>query len=259
MCSEQTQNNTTFVDHIDTDLQDDDQTGRTRQKASNKYLVSFKDGKYSQKKNVDTSHRYNLVASQHEVKVDVSILEPCCVNPNSLINIQQVLCHLKTLARQWLCVVCDGQPYSLICKLMAKDPQSFGWLLLRPGGGHIEINMFRSFSDIYFDVFLRDIARLLGFQTQKALNYCKRANDHHKSWDILNIAMEGTAAEMVLTYVREAINENQVPTAHGFKDYFLSMSQNNMNNMKMKVLYDAVMRYLLAIVLFDMVCGEIII
>ena len=247
MCSEQTQNNTTFVDHIDTDLQDDDHTGRIRQKTSNKYLVSFKDGKYSQKKNVDTSHRYNLVAPQHEVKVDVSILEPCCVNPNSLINIQQVLCHLKTDQRQWLSVVCDGQSYSLIRKLNAKDPQSFGWLLLRAGGGHIEINMFRSFFYIYFDVFLQDIARLLGFQTQKALDYCKRANDHHKSWDILNIAMEGTAAKMVLPYVREAMNENQVPTAQGFKGYFLSMSQ---NNMKMKVLYDAVMRYLLAIVLF---------
>ena len=35
-------------------------------------------------------------------------------------------------------------------------PSSYGWLLLRPGGGHIEINMFRPLFEIYFDVFLTE-------------------------------------------------------------------------------------------------------
>ena len=99
---------------------------------------------------------------------------------------------------------------------MSKDPDSYGWILLRPGGGHIEINMFREFFEIYFDVFLEDLAKLLGFQSEKAISYCKKATDHHKTWDIIRIALEGTSAEMVLPYGRmcllvQAIYDKYVP------------------------------------------------
>ena len=105
--------------------------------------------------------------------------------------------------------------------------------------------MFRAFFDIYFDVLLEDLAKLLGFQSEKAISYCKKATDHHKTWDIIRIALEGTSAEMVLPYVRMCLQKGQTPTAQSLKDHFSSIS-----SMKMQVLFEAVTRYLLAIVLF---------
>ena len=122
---------------------------------------------------------------------------------------------------------------------------SQGLILLRPGGGHIEINMFRAFFDIYFDVILEDLAKLFGFQSEKAISYCKKAIDHHKTWDIIRTALEETSAEMVLPYVRMCLQKGQSPTAQSLKDHFSSIS-----SMKMQVLFQAVTRYLLAIVLF---------
>ena len=100
---------TKIADHID--AQEDVQTARQSTRSCSTYMVSFKDGKFSQQKLVDTSKRYNLVESQHEV------------DPNSFLNVKQVLAHLKTMAstdeRQWVSVVVDGQPYSLIRKIMS--------------------------------------------------------------------------------------------------------------------------------------------
>ena len=86
----------------------------------------------------------------------ISVSSPCFQNPNSYDRLKSVLNHIQDVGnlnddeqnveqRNWLSVVCDGLPYTMVQKLINRDPSKYGWLLLRPGGGHIEMNMVRAF------------------------------------------------------------------------------------------------------------------
>jgi hypothetical protein len=63
----------------------------------------------------------------------------------------------------------------------------YGDIVLRAGNGHYEINIVRSIFANFFEIFIEDVAVMLGFRTPKSLEYCKTATDHHKSWQILQV------------------------------------------------------------------------
>ena len=74
--------------------------------------------------------RYEYVPSGHSVDpIQVNLLDPVFVNPNSFQNLALVLRHIGKVAgikryggseREWLIICIDGLPYSMILQLIQK-------------------------------------------------------------------------------------------------------------------------------------------
>ena len=73
----------------------------------------------------------------------------------------------------------------------------FDWVLMRPGGGHIEMNLIKSFFEYNWVPFMSRLTTLMGFHSELAQKYVKKCSDHHKSWRMLLIFYVGTSREMV--------------------------------------------------------------
>ena len=89
------------------------------------------------------------------------------------------------------------------------------------------------------------LAGVLNYKSDKALKCCKNAYNHHKSWQILVIAFFGTCDELIVPYVREAMENNAVPSLAGFYQ-FMSRAKNP-NFLFIK---DSIFTYLFALILF---------
>jgi len=140
-------------------------------------------------------------------------------------------------AREWVSVTMDGLPYLvsiqvienvLICTeccgevlkenvqkhcvevhqgQRCKCLQEFGWVVLRIGKLHMEMNMARHFMDMNWDVFLSHLASELGFVSEAAQKYVRKGSDHHKTMSVLKVAHLGLWQEMLIPYVRERLSE----------------------------------------------------
>ena len=161
--------------------------------------------------------------------------------------------------RKWVAIVCDGVPYNLcrriissyilcpFCKLsfagyekgknhvvsehhIPEDEnisfhQEFGWALLLPGPGHVEINMVRSFVELTWDIFYREMCVLFNFRSDIALHYCKKVSDHHKGWTLCRIAHEALVAELMVPFVRnELVKDEPTITPAAFIKYTMLAS-----------------------------------
>lgn len=143
-------------------------------------------------------------------------MENLLLNPNSYATVAKVLDVIVNMSeatspdRHWITVVCDGAPYTIAanlikdwkecknCGIVGKNiscestghdiRKKFQKIVLKPGAGHMELNLVRSIFGAFFDIFIRPVAEMLGFTTPRALDYCKKALDHHKSWQILQVA-----------------------------------------------------------------------
>ncbi|CAC5370814.1 unnamed protein product [Mytilus coruscus] len=130
--------------------------------------------------------------------------------------------------RQWMFVVCDGLPFGLCKEVIAQtlrcrtcdrsedsfhgqdqflqhhnnchseipytekcQLKEFQWVILRPGNGHIEMNMMKSFTSLNWDVFMDELAKLMGFCSENAQKAAKNCTDNHKDWTIIETAYEG--------------------------------------------------------------------
>lgn len=139
-------------------------------------------------------------------------MENLLLNPNSYASVATVLKTIVEMSdatspeRKWITVVCDGAPYTVAANLLKdfeecdvcqksgrhlkcghKTHNPFSKIVLRPGAGHIELNLVRAIFKAFFEVFIEPVAIMLGFTTPRALDYCKKALDHHKSWQILQV------------------------------------------------------------------------
>ena len=92
-------------------------------------------------------------------------------------------------------------------------------------------------------VYLKDLAKVLHFDSPAAQNYCKAATDHQKSWDILRIAFIAGAKELLLPYVREKKAE---ATSSGFDLWVETI----FTKKPYLIMYKAVFTYLLAVIIF---------
>ncbi len=110
--------------------------------------------------------------------------EPVMLNPNSYANVHTMLRHVKmqtiTANRHWTIVGSDGNPYVLGQRLR-DDKDDLKDLLLMPGPGHFEINIVKALFKLLWPVGLKALAKLVGYKTEKALEYCHKAGDHHKA------------------------------------------------------------------------------
>lgn len=140
-------------------------------------------------------------------------------------------------AREWVSVTMDGLPYLVSIEVIenvliytecggevlkenvekhcvevhqgqrCKCLQEFGWVVLRIGKLHMEMNMARHFMDMNWDVFLSHLASELGFVSEAAQKYVRKGSDHHKTMFVLKVAHLGLWQEMLIPYVRERLSE----------------------------------------------------
>ena len=193
--------------------------------------------------------------------------------------------------REWLFVVCDGMPFGLCkkiiettfrCKLCQstgsiqsfssdkqfedhhnnthadKQPQKFrefDWVILRPGNGHFEMNMFKSFIELNWEVFFSELAKLMGFKSENAQRAAKHATDNHKTWSLLQIAYEALLDELLVPYVRLCRDQDLNPTPQGF----LKFAMTDASNPNYVYIAMMVLTYLQSIVNFraGLRCGDI--
>ena len=107
---------------------------------------------------------------------------------------------------------------------LSNDPHSahthfqpeFDWLLLKIGHGHFEMNMVRSFFELNWEIFVKDVAHCMGFCSEAAQKYAKGGSDHHKAWELLQVVYYGCIDEMLVPYVRHCMNDKATPTVEGF-------------------------------------------
>ena len=195
---------------------------------------------------VDRTEWYPFVTSYHpDEPLFITFGDPICVNPNSYDSLRMVLRKLGQDAgvkryggtsRSWVILCCDGLPYSLCMKLIsntfvctscnaslyglanikahasicsssdARFYREFEWVLFRTGDGHDELNMFRSFVELNWEVFYSDLARTHNFASLLAQASAKRCDDTHKAWQILLLFHIATLKELVLPYMRECMS-----------------------------------------------------
>ncbi|KAJ8022554.1 hypothetical protein HOLleu_37485 [Holothuria leucospilota] len=179
------------------------------------------------------------------------------------------------LGREWLVVVCDGLPYILGQRVIKETfhcqecqqavfgrdsyeehcnaahnieaadivySMEFDWVHLRIGYGHYEMNMVRSFIELNWDIMVKDLAYCMGFCTENAQKYAKKASDHHKSWELLCILYEGSVEELLLPYVRSCVESQVEPSPVGYL-----LWTENVKSPKYQYLQEQVFTYLQSI------------
>ena len=150
--------------------------------------------------------------------------------------------------RHWIFLECDGLPYKIMRDLMdnvflcgrcntsfygeenfnsdnhrcyvihgeQEMTREFDWIVPVMGLLHLEMNAARSFLNLNWDVFVGYLAYSIGFESPKAQAYCKRGSDHHKTWDLIQIMYIGLTQELLVPYVRHAIEVNEEPSVQGY-------------------------------------------
>lgn len=125
--------------------------------------------------------------------------------------------------RKWIILVCDGSPFSIVQNLLrttvicphclqdfhennvfnhitAEHPEvpeedmefdfyekSFKDFCLKPGNGHIEMNLLRSIFKLLWEPCLSKLADIVGFKTEKAKKYLLSNKDHHIAWQMIEV------------------------------------------------------------------------
>ena len=176
----------------------------------------------------------------------VTILDPCMVNPASKIAVQKVLDHIKEVcdipnSRKWVSVWSDGVPYLYACQIqdnvhkclscgeltsisVSKEQccancdlsPAYTEFLLRPGPGHIELNMARCLLSSMWVPLISHIAVQLGFRTDRALEVVRKGIDHHRSRQILSCLQEALSLELLVPFVKLCKLDGIVPSVQGY-------------------------------------------
>ena len=103
----------------------------------------------------------------HE-KPQISLGEPCMVNPSSIETVKTVLEHARHHTRvgsdrSFTVVHSDGAPFVFAAALQ-DDENLFDDIVLVPGPGHIELNTARLLLSFLWNVYLPYFAKILGFR-----------------------------------------------------------------------------------------------
>ena len=213
----------------------------------------------------------------------MKVAEPCMVNPNSKGSLTCVLEHVQEQCqigddkdRKWVYTWCDSVPYligskvqeeTLKCALCgemvnrtdmtshqedkhkeeeAEFEQWFGGIFLRPGPGHIELNMACAIMKLLWAPYMQHFAILLGFRSPRAQDVVHRGVDHHRSRQILSTLLNALAKELVRPFVihqREAKKETDI-------DQFFEWYGSDVKDHNYRFAWSVCFTYLLAFQLY---------
>ena len=222
-------------------------SGTKRLNTTIKKVSTNSDGDDTTKK--PTFRYEHITTHHPEKPPEVFIGEPIFCNPCSFANCTHVLRKIGCDAgiiryggkkRYWLIVCCDGLPFRLcniiihetftctIChsshfrldnyKKHCKETHAgqvveyyfeFDWVLLKPGGGHFEMNSIKSFVELNWVPLFSRLSELLGFKSEKAKFIAKACRDHHKAWQMILMFYFGSLKELCTIYVRDFLNQTR--------------------------------------------------
>ena len=140
-----------------------------------------------------------------------------------------------TLCIWWVTVICDGVPYvfgttiqyNMVeceeCRKIVRNTKTqdhidlhkgklvtfskpFPEKILRPGPGHIELNMTRKLLSFLWVPAMNRLAKYFGFWTPKSQDVFKNGVDHHRSRQVLETCMFSLSRELLLPYFRYCIS-----------------------------------------------------
>ena len=226
--------------------------------------------------------KYFRTASMHTLSPTIKNADPILVNPTGFENCTEVLSQIRIQAidssenRKSVVVTCDGVPYThaseiqdeylecLVChKLIKKDEKkghtenhkvnkieykrAFGELLLRPGAGHIELNMGRKLLNFLWIPLMSELSTHFGFRTPNAKLVFKSGVDHHRTREILECMLFSLSKELVRPYVLDAIHSKEAPSASGYVTWY----EHNVINQNFSFIYHVTFSYLLSFHMFN--------
>lgn len=107
------------------------------------------------------------------------------------------------------------------------NDREFDWLVPQAGLFHLELNSSKAFMSLMWDVCMKEVTKILGFTSENALKYAKAATDHHKTWDILQAVYIAVTDELLLPYVRHALQNNLSPDVAGYWEFSQCVKNKN--------------------------------
>ncbi len=249
--------------------------------------INFKKPRKQNIKIASSERYENIPSNHDGQKRETQMLDPVFVNPNNYQCLKLVLRHLGKKAgvaryggtqRQWLTVSCDGLPYSLVLELilnfktcglcnksfMAEEfdvhcsndhrgqeevPffREFDWVNLKVGEGHRELNLMKAFVELNWEICFKELAQLMGWQSENALQNAKKCTDTHKTWQMILVFYIGTLEELLVNYVRISLSKNEEPSVKGFLSWAKKCEDPNYGFM-----FEDVLRYAQGIINFRM-------
>ena len=200
--------------------------------------------KLEKKPTEESQGRYEQIPSNYPNEIpQVKVGEPTFLNPNSYENCREILRKIGVEAgieryggkkRQWVIIECDGLPFRL-CFNIIKDTytcsicntshykkdafirhsmskhnelvgyyQEFDWVLLKPTGGHFEMNSIKAFFELNWVPFLSKLCYLMGYKTDAAQLVAKNCKDHHQAWELLLVFFFGSLRELINCFVHQS-------------------------------------------------------
>ncbi|CAH1242590.1 Hypp6864 [Branchiostoma lanceolatum] len=72
------------------------------------------------------------------------------------------------------------------------EVREFDWVVLRVGKLHLAMNALKAFVDLNWDVWFAALAEEMDFKSEGAQRVAKSCVDHHKSMQLLQIAIKGS-------------------------------------------------------------------
>ena len=193
----------------------------------------------------------------------IEMADPMMLNPNSHSSVQRVLEHIvndTTGLDSRTAIGCDGNPYLIAtklicstfycesCKSVVQCSQKefnrhllthnsdlsenydvtkhlhFGNVMMITGAGHFEMNMLRGLMKLGWTIYYKEVARLLGFKSEKAMMFARSCGDHHQAWEIFNIVFRANMSELLIPYIRECISKQQEPSVAKYMDWYSTIS-----------------------------------
>jgi hypothetical protein len=81
----------------------------------------------------------------------------------------------------------------------------FDWVVLQFGTGHFDMNYLKAVNKLIWNDYMEFTAKVMNFQTDRALAYAQSASDTHKAYDMINILRFSVMAELVALYIEETV------------------------------------------------------
>ena len=89
-------------------------------------------------------------------------------------------------------------------------------ILLCPGIGHVEMNMTKGCFKMFWDVFLFDLGKLLGYNSIRAEQCCQTAGNYHKAMAMLECSLFSLSHELLYSYCTEMKRLGRPVTANSY-------------------------------------------
>ena len=95
----------------------------------------------------------------------------------------------------------------------------YDWVLLRPGLGHIEMNISKAVFKLMWVPVMRHVANIMGFKSPRAMSYIQGCGDNHLTWQLVRIVLESLVKELMVPYVRQSMEAGKEVTVQDYMQW----------------------------------------